>query len=617
LADAFARCPRDADDAISRFGDPSAVTVEAVPDDVIAAPIFIVSAPRSGSTALFDALAHSPELWSIGGESTGVIEGIPALHPAERGYASHRLTEDDASAAVARAVRCGFVAELRDHTGARFLGRRPAGQVRLLEKTPENALRIRFLAALFPDATFVHLIRDARGAVASIAAAWSHDGFITIPDLPGFGPWHLTLPPGWERLRGASHAEIAAFQWASSHEAILDDIPARSCVVEYEALVRDPAVALRRLCAALDVRFAGPLAAHARRPLPLAATTITPPSETKWRFTAGFSEATLGPVQPLMRRLDELRSLPMVTARPHPRSNVRVTFSCFLESDGEARDDPALVVDPSLRIQTGVTVPLELARRTRFKERFLPGHPIAWIEHPTSAALLPFWLRGREFQALRGTGRAAPETRALLAGAGLLTVPEELARRRRLGEEIGATAAGLFARAGYCSLGHPFGAAHVRALRRYYRELIASGALELGDDQVAGRYGGYNEHVARFFQHQLTAWVSRAAGEPAIPTYAYVSAYQGGAVLERHVDREQCEYTVSLLIDQEPEDPGAGWPLFLETAEGTVELIQELGEAVMFRGTRIPHYREALAEGRSCSCLLFHYVPADFGRIRY
>ena len=619
-AEAFAAGPGAQDDAIGRLGRPGAATHEPVPDDIIKAPIFIVSAPRSGSTMLVDALAQSDELWSIGAESTGVIEGVPALHPAACGYGSHRLTARDATQPVARAVRCGLVAELRDRYGERYLDRPSPARVRLVEKTPENALRIPFLAALFPDATFVHLIREARGAVSSIAAAWRHEGFVTIPELPGWGAWHLTLPPGWEHMRGRTRAELAAFQWAASHEAILDDLAAlgaRTCVVEYEALVRSPGATLRRLCTELGLRYGGPLAEYARGPLPLSATTVTPPSATKWRFNGDFAETALGPVQPLMRRLDELRSLPVPTASTRRRAGARASFSCFLEPNGELEDDAALIVEPSLRLQTGATVPLGLARRTRFKERFRPGYPIAWVEHPTSAALLPFWLRGREFSALQAPAAAEPETRAQLAGAGLLTRAETLEHERALGAAAGEAAAAMFASSDHCSLGHPLGAAHVRALRGYYRELIASGALVLGDDQVEGRYGAYNEHVARFFHHQLIAWVSRAAGEPVIPTYAYVSAYQGGAELARHVDREQCEFTVSMLIDQEPADSDAGWPLFLETAGGTVRLIQEPGEAVMFRGTRIPHYREPLAEGCSWSCLLFHYVPAGFGRILY
>ena len=61
-----------------------------------ARPIFIVSSPRSGSSLLFETLAQSPDVFSIGGESHALIEGIESLHPDAGGWASNRLTETHA-----------------------------------------------------------------------------------------------------------------------------------------------------------------------------------------------------------------------------------------------------------------------------------------------------------------------------------------------------------------------------------------------------------------------------------------------------------------------------------------------------------------------------------------
>ena len=147
--------------------------------------------------------------------------------------------------------------------------------------------------------------------------------------------------------------------------------------------------------------------------------------------------------------------------------------------------------------------------------------------------------------------------------------------------------------------------------------MIAQGDWSLGDAQVAGRYGWHNEHLARFFHHQLTDYIGRIVGVAVKPSYAYVSAYQGGAVLERHVDREQCEFTVSLLIERSAEGEMVEWPLYFDTPDGTIEVFQVVGEAVLFRGTQLPHYRPPLADGQTYMSLLLHYVPADFSRTSY
>ncbi len=91
---------------------------------------------------------------------------------------------------------------------------------------------------------------------------------------------------------------------------------------------------------------------------------------------------------------------------------------------------------------------------------------------------------------------------------------------------------------------HPF---HIAALRRYYRYLIRTGAIRLGDGQSPRRYVAYNEPVARFFHHDIAATLSAVAGEPIKPSYVYLASYLSGAELKKHTDREQCEFSVTLL----------------------------------------------------------------------
>jgi hypothetical protein len=278
-----------------------------------------------------------------------------------------------------------------------------------------------------------------------------------------------------------------------------------------------------------------------------------------------------------------------------------------------------LIVHPSFEFQLGVTIPLTLVRRTRFRERFLADMPIAWIEDPATGALRPFWVRGEHISLLRSFNAGEPvrvsasrRLTRLLRLAGILVRPGEIERARADGEARVRTAAATFAADDYCLLSDLLHPQHVRALSRYYRELISEGSWHLGDAQVSGRYGWQNELLSRFFHHQLVAYVGRVVGEEVKPSYAYVSAYRQGAVLERHVDREQCEFTMSLLIDESPSDGSVEWPLFFDTPDGTVAVRQSIGEAVLFRGPKLPHYRRRLPDGQESTSLLFHYVPTAF-----
>src|SRR5262249_28475255 len=145
--------------------------------------------------------------------------------------------------------------------GVRLDRSRPPALFRFLEKTPKNALRIPFLKALFPDARFIFLHREAQANVSAIMEAWRSGNFVTYPALPGWSglPWSMLLMPGWRELAGASLEQVAMRQWRDANEIILDDLAALPatdwCVVRYEDLQRDLEPTLRQLCSFADVPF--------------------------------------------------------------------------------------------------------------------------------------------------------------------------------------------------------------------------------------------------------------------------------------------------------------------------------------------------------------------------
>jgi hypothetical protein len=265
-------------------------------------------------------------------------------------------------------------------------------------------------------------------------------------------------------------------------------------------------------------------------------------------------------------------------------------------------------------------VPEEFESRRELLRGFPEGETIAWVRDEARETLLPFWLGPRLEREMRniGPGEVAPATlaqndRQLLAAAGILTSNERLDRGRREWEEMVRNLSPQFRERGYSNLAsliHPF---HVAALRRYYRYLIRSGAVHLGDGQSSRRYVAYNEPVARFFHHSLAPMFSTLAGEFLKPSYVYMASYLSGAELKKHTDREQCEFSITLCLDFSPE-PAAQtrWPIHLDAPTGITTTHQALGDGLAYRGTRLPHYREPLGEGLTSTSIFFHYVPIDF-----
>lgn len=275
-------------------------------DPVFHKPIFIISPPRSGSTLLFETLAQAPNLFTIGGESHQLIEGVRELNVGMRGFSSNRLTADDAHPAITQTLRDRFFVALRDRDG-----KRPqATPLRMLEKTPKNALRIPFLARVFPEALFVYLHRDPRQTLASMMAAWRSGRFRTYPGLPGWtGPsWSLLLTPGWRELVGKPLPEIVAAQWRITIEILLDDLAAlpagRVIRCDYAALTQDWGAEIARLTSWLGLAWDRPLTGA----LQPSRYTLTPPNADKWRADAPEIEPLLHQLQPVIARAAAFQS---------------------------------------------------------------------------------------------------------------------------------------------------------------------------------------------------------------------------------------------------------------------------------------------------------------------
>lgn len=261
-------------------------------------PIFIVSTPRSGSTLLFETLAQSPGLFSISGESHFLIEGLSALSLATRGWESNRLTASDAVPKVIEQLASRFYAALRDRDG------RPAdGPVRMLEKTPKNALRVQFFAKAWPDSRFVYLYRDPHETLSSMIEAWLSGRFRTYPTLSGWTgyPWSLLLVPGWRELNGKPLPEIVARQWATTTEILVKDLEelprSRIFTVRYDELLRLPQVTMESLADWAGLGWDREIGGD----LPLSRYTVSRPNADKWRRM----EDAIKQVFPIVAEADE------------------------------------------------------------------------------------------------------------------------------------------------------------------------------------------------------------------------------------------------------------------------------------------------------------------------
>lgn len=299
-------------------------------------PIIILSSPRSGSTLLYETLIRHKDLCSIRAESHGVIEQIPALNPAFRHFVGNNLGAADATDDIIALIKQRFASQVVDSYGQRI---ESSNALRFVEKTPKNALRVPFLNKVFPDATFIYLVRDPIKNIASMMDAWASGRFVTYPALPDWGKhWSLLLPEGWQELKGKPLVDVAAFQWAEANKNIIDGLTGypNVVVVKYDELVNDAPNTIARICHELELPSSVP---GVEKGLPLSAFTLTPPSKDKWKRHEGALRSVVDKIRQPVEKINQFLA-------QHGCSKLAVTP--LAETDDELLSTPAHKGNPTV-----------------------------------------------------------------------------------------------------------------------------------------------------------------------------------------------------------------------------------------------------------------------------
>lgn len=236
-------------------------------------PVFIIGAARSGTTVLGDILSTHPDLaywlepkyiWRFGNAT----------------LAHDVLKASDARKEVKKYIRNRFFDFLNEQGKARFV-----------EKTPSNVFRLPFIYEIFPEARFVHIIRDGRDVVLSAEKKWTsppdrtalvrrwrrmeipakdmfHYIWSFIRDVPGrilFPARGFIWGPQFEGIHefrmNHSVLETCAMQWLKSMDSVVNDLKAipvsRQFSFRYEDLLDSPEATLEELCSFLELEVDG------------------------------------------------------------------------------------------------------------------------------------------------------------------------------------------------------------------------------------------------------------------------------------------------------------------------------------------------------------------------
>ena len=124
--------------------------------------------------------------------------------------------------------------------------------------------------------------------------------------------------------------------------------------------------------------------------------------------------------------------------------------------------------------------------------------------------------------------------------------------------------------------------------------------------------------------------IESLTGMKLLSTYTYYRSYKAGDILEKHIDRQACEISVSLSL----RTTGKIWPIYVNNTDyktvesnidrptsienmhkeyigDTTSILLEEGDAVLYKGCEIVHWREPYNEGTQLAQVFLHYVDAN------
>jgi Sulfotransferase family len=219
------------------------------------APVIVLGFSRSGTTLLKQMLDRHPELaiptesyflpqlWDRHGERPdreAFLDDLPRLARLRdwgvtRADVAERLPAEPSFPQAVQAIYRAYA----DARGKRRFG----------DKTPSYMQELDLLERAFPDARYVHLIRDGRDAALS---------FLALTRRPSFN---------WARPRGVGSVAV---QWRREVEGARrfgrERVPGRYRELRYEDLVADPEARLREVGSALELEFDPAMLAYHEEP---------------------------------------------------------------------------------------------------------------------------------------------------------------------------------------------------------------------------------------------------------------------------------------------------------------------------------------------------------------
>jgi hypothetical protein len=148
----------------------------------------------------------------------------------------------------------------------------------------------------------------------------------------------------------------------------------------------------------------------------------------------------------------------------------------------------------------------------------------------------------------------------------------------------------------------------VDTVSRYMEYALKSKLMERTEDGVATSYSRYADPLTETILYNSKEHVEKITERKLHPTYSYSRVYMKSDALKPHVDRESCEISVTVHVAT----IGKPWHIWMKPkGSAPISFALEPGDAVVYKGREVVHWREKAVDTDLNAQFMLHYVDQN------
>lgn len=150
----------------------------------------------------------------------------------------------------------------------------------------------------------------------------------------------------------------------------------------------------------------------------------------------------------------------------------------------------------------------------------------------------------------------------------------------------------------------------INVVSLYFENRIRRGEWQESSKEgdPTSRFAYYADPLIEVLLQASKEVVEDTTGKELIPTYSYSRIYQPGEKLFPHVDRPSCEISVTVNVATK----GEFSPIYTQYGQNDPEKhVLNPGDAVVYMGCDVMHWRQPLKDGQLNIQFMLHYVDKN------